>query len=236
MVPKGECIFLLGDNSDYGLASPWDLAIHCIHGVYAGGARHYTIRLASLPEDDERIAEYIDRLGEQRPGQNEESASEDEEAPKRRDIVITMLACRILVDGGDDHDSITSRLQLVPDDRWQPEPIPQGRTAFSFGGRWVPAQDVPKPLLEEELVAMVRVYHVDGGEEDSGTAVACEVGGFVCGDEDEHPFAQELVMVDTAIREARKMGYQRVGLQGLPDSLKSQVGGRLSQLEENSCA
>lgn len=62
-IPMSECAILLGDNSEHGLPDPWAPALRAVLllGMVADGqehyrvSRHYTVRLARFPEDEEVV-------------------------------------------------------------------------------------------------------------------------------------------------------------------------------------
>jgi hypothetical protein len=96
-VPRSECARIFGDNSTHRKPNPWPAALRVLHllGMATDGkehyriARHYTIRPAISPQDDAIVQRLQGGAG------------------------TVMLACRILVDGGDDDCSVDARMDAV---------------------------------------------------------------------------------------------------------------------------
>ena len=180
-------------------------------------SRHYTIRLANSPEDDDGLvkARQIASNQEKSGGgdMNPTSVSESNESSSS----VMMLACRILVDGGDDDSGNSERLKRVPEHLWHPNPVPPGRSAFSTSGPdggYVLMQDMPKPVLEEEVVGFVglRSLHPPSSSKDSGddgfgeVAKGCEINNlYVDAVEDECLYH---VLVDVLAEHAKTAGFK----------------------------
>lgn len=155
-VPRSECTHIFGDNSTHSKPNPWPSALRVLHvlGMATDGedhyriARHYTIRLAASPADDAAVRRI---LSEQRCGKDVDVAKYTASS------AAMMLACRILVDGGEDDSSVEERLLSVPREQWLPYPVPVEVSAVGKpgpGGGYVLLDDLPKPVLEEYVVSI----------------------------------------------------------------------------------
>ena len=255
-VPIDECTFLLGDNSDHNKPNPWRSAIRIVHllGMATDGvddyrvSRHYTIRLANSPEDDDGLvkARQIASNQEKSGGgdMNPTSVSESNESSSS----VMMLACRILVDGGDDDSGNSERLKRVPEHLWHPNPVPPGRSAFSTSGPYggyVLMQDMPKPVLEEEVVGFVglRSLHPPSSDEVDGhgeVAKGCEISKLYV-DPVEHECLC-YVLVDLMAEHAKSAGLRTLRLApevktGIANTLFEKAGKaarRIQTSEENT--
>lgn len=130
-------------------------------------ARHYTIRLAASPADDAAVRRI---LSEQRCGKDVDVAKYTASS------AAMMLACRILVDGGEDDSSVEERLLSVPREQWLPYPVPVEVSAVGKpgpGGGYVLLDDLPKPVLEEYVVSIAGMR--DLISEEIGGGKVCEV-------------------------------------------------------------
>ena len=156
-VPKSECIYMLGDNSSHDKPDPWPAALRVVHliGMATDGedhypvARHYTVRLAISPQDDDVVKRMLTAQIANVEGKSGVEIELDV-AGIAASFSAVMLAVRILVDGGDDDSSMSERLFSVPREQWHPNPVPQGRSAVSKpgpDGGYVLMQDLPKPVL-----------------------------------------------------------------------------------------
>ena len=177
-------------------------------------SRHYTIRLATSPKDDGVLKPLQNaRVQEQYGSDIDASDLPDANASSSS---VTMLACRILVDGGDDHSGDAERLRRVPQHLWHPNPVPPGKSAISTGGpdgKYVLMQDMPKPVLEEEVVGFVSLRSLpfsSSNEEGGGYDEDVEIGSlYVDPAEDE---CLGCVLVELMAEHAKSSGKQTLRL------------------------
>jgi hypothetical protein len=221
-VPKDECIYLFGDNSEHSKPNPWQSAIRIVHLLgmatdevdHYRVARHYTIRLATSPKDDGVLKPLQNARVQEQYGSDINPA--DLPDSNASSSSVTMLACRILVDGGDDHSSEAERLRRVPQHLWHPNPMPPGRSAISMGGldgKYVLMQDIPKPVLEEEVVGFVGLTSLpfsSSNEEGGGYDEDVEIGSLYV-DPAEHE-CLGYVLVELMAEYAKSTGKQTLRL------------------------